>query len=152
MMKWILRAVAVGLLAWLAWQGWQRLFFTDETRIKRLIATMERAVEKNNSLSLSNCVADDYSDEHGLDRGALVGAVRVVRAQYEAMFIHIADMAIEMAADRRTAQATLVAKVLTKRTGGGETEVNAERVRLFFRKTEDGWKLTRVESPKLKFE
>ena len=151
-MKWILRAVVVGLLAWLAWQGWQRLFFTDETRIKRLIATMERAVEKNNSLSLSDCVAGDYSDDRGLDRGALVGAVRMVRSQYEAMFIHISDMAIEMAADHQSAQAMLVAKVLTKRTGGGETEMNAERVHLFFRKTEDGWKLTRVESPELKFD
>jgi ketosteroid isomerase-like protein len=68
------------------------------------------------------------------------------------MFIHISDMVIEMGADRQTAQATLVAKVLTKRAGGGETEINAERVRLFFRKTEDGWKLTRVESPELKFD
>lgn len=152
MMKWILRAVVAGLLVWLVWQGWQRLFVTDETRIKRLVATMERAVEKNNALSLADCVAGDYSDDRGLDRGALVGAVRMVRAQYEAMFVHITDMVIEISDDQQKAHATLVAKVLTKRAGGGETEINAERVRLFFRKTDDGWKLTRVESPELKFD
>jgi hypothetical protein len=151
-MKWFLRATVAGLLMWLAWQGWQRLLVTDEMRIKRSVAMLVRAVEKNDALSLTDCVAGDYSDDRGFDRGALVGAVRMVRAQCEAMFIHITDMVIEMAADRQTAQATIIAKVLTKRAGEGETEINAERVRLFFRKTDDRWKLTRVESPELKFD
>jgi len=30
--------------------------------------------------------------------------------------------------------------------GGGQTELNAERIRLFFRKSDDGWKLSRTES------
>jgi ketosteroid isomerase-like protein len=78
--------------------------------------------------------------------------VHATRSQYEAMFIHISDMVIEITDDAQKAQAMLVARILTKRTGGGSTEMNAERVRLFFRKTGDGWKMTRVESPDLKFE
>jgi len=151
-MKWIQRVAVVGLLAWILWQGWQRFFVTDETRIKRLITTMAKAVEQNKTLALADCIAGDYSDERGLDKATLVGVVRSTRSQYDAMFIYISDTAIEIAGDRQKAQATLVARVLTKRAGGGSTELNAERVRLFFRKTDSGWKMTRVESPELKFE
>lgn len=152
MMRRLWRILVVGLVAALLWQAWERLFVTDEKRVRRLVRTMAGAVERKKMLVLGDCIAGDYSDDRGLDRGSLLAAIGMVRAQYEAMFIHISSMAVEMAGDRQTAQATLVAKVLTKRTGGGETEINAERVRLFFRKTDDGWKLTRVESPELKFD
>lgn len=152
MMRWILRIAVAGLLAWIVWQGWQRLFVTDETRIKRLVATMKTAVEKNQTLTLADSIANDYGDDRGMDKSTLLGIVRGTRMQYEAMFIYISDMVIQIDDDRQKAQATLVARVLTKRTGGGSTELNAERVRLFFRKTDDGWKMTRIESPELKFE
>jgi ketosteroid isomerase-like protein len=43
--------------------------------------------------------------------------------------------------------------VLAKQKGAAaETEVRAERFRLFFRKSDDGWKLVRTESPELKFD
>jgi ketosteroid isomerase-like protein len=46
-----------------------------------------------------------------------------------------------------------VAKILAKAKGSlSESEVYADRFRLYFRKTDDGWKLTRTESPQLKFE
>lgn len=151
-MKWILRIAVVGLLIWLVWQGWERLFVTDETRIKRLITTMTSAVEKNKTLALADCIASDYGDDRGMDKATLLGVVRGTRSQYDAMFIYISDMVIQIDGDRQKAQATLVARVLTKRAGGGSTELNAERVRLFFRKTNDGWKMTRVESPELKFD
>ena len=152
MMKWLGRILGVGLLVLAGGWVWQRFFVTDETRVKRLIATMTTAVEQNKIVALADCVAGDFNDEHGLDKASLLGAVRSVRMQYEALFIHISDLALQVAPDHRTAQATLVAKILTRRAGGGETELNAERVRLFFRRTDDGWKLTGEESPELKFE
>jgi|YelNatPaOPRAMG01_1025707.scaffolds.fasta_scaffold10237_4 ketosteroid isomerase-like protein len=149
LLKWF--AVA-GFAVFIGWQAWQRLFVTDATRVKRLIGAMETAVEQNKIVALADCIAGDYSDDRGLDKATLLGAVRSVRMQFEALFIHIGDMVIEVAPDARTAQATLVAKVLTRRAGGGETELNAERVRLFFRKTDAGWKLIRLESPELRFD
>ena len=151
-MKWLKWVTVAGVTTFVAWQAWQRLFVTDETRVRRLIGTMETAVEKNKIVTLADCIAGDYSDDRGLDKATLLGAVRSVRMQYETLFIHIADMVIEVAPDSPTAQATLVAKVLTRRAGGGETELNAERVRLFFRQTDAGWKLIRIESPELKFD
>lgn len=151
-MKWLWRGLIAAVLLWLAWQGWQRFFVTDQARLHRLIRKMAAAVEQNQIVSLANCIAGDYTDDRGWDKATLLGMVRSTRGQYEAMFIYISDTVIEMADDRQKATATLVARVLTKRAGGGSTELNAERVRLFFRKTDDGWKLTRVESPELRFE
>jgi hypothetical protein len=152
-MKWLWRLIVAGVVGVLVWQAWERLFVTEEKRIQRAVAAMERAVEENNIVALADGVAGSYSDEHGLDKASLLAMVRGARSQYATMLIHITDMKIEVATDKRTGQATLIAKVLTTRAGGGgATEINAERVRLFLRKGDDGWKLTRVESPELRFE
>ena len=151
-MKWLARIVGAGLLVLALWQLWQRVFVTDEMRIKRQISTMARAVEKGEILKLSNAVAANYADNHGLDKTMLLAAIHGFRAQYEALFIYISDQKIEVAPGSEEAQAVIVAKVLSKTRGGGQTELNADRVRLFFRKTDDGWKLSRTESPELKFD
>jgi hypothetical protein len=144
--------VAIGLLAWMAWYGWQLFFVTDESRIRKLITTMKNAVEQNKTLALADCIARDYGDDRGMDKGTLVAMVRGTRSQYDAMFIFISDTVIEIPPGQNTATATIVARILTKRTGAGDAELNAERVRLFFRKTDNEWLMTRVESPELKFE
>jgi ketosteroid isomerase-like protein len=152
-MKWLLRIIGAGLVVLALWQLWERVFVSDETRINRLIGTMARAVEKGDILKLSDVIANDYENDHGLDRGTLLAAVRAFRAQSEAVFIYISDQKIEaIPSGAQKAQAVIVAKVLSKTKGGGQTELNAERIRLFFRKSDDGWKLSRTESPELKFD
>jgi ketosteroid isomerase-like protein len=151
-MKWLGRIVLVALLVIVLWQAGQRLFVSEETRIRRAIAKMEQAIEDNQIVALADLIAGNYHDEHGLDKASLLAAVRSVRMQYAALLIHITDINIERAPDGSTSQATLIAKILTKRADGGQTEINAERVRLFLRQTDDGWKLTRIESPELKFD
>ena len=151
-MKWLARIVVAGLLVFAVWWLWQRLFVTDETRIKHQIGTMARAVEKGEILKLSDAIAHDYADDHGLDKSTLLAAVRGFRAQSEELFIYISDQKIEVNPDALEAHAVIVAKVLSKTKGGGQTELNADRFRLFFRKTDDGWKLSRTESPELKFD
>ena len=152
-MKWLLRIISLGLVVVGMWQLWERVFISDETRISRLIGTMARAVEKGNILKLSDAIANDYENDHGLDKGTLLALIRAFRAQSEAVFIYISDKKIEVIpSGARKAQAVIVAKVLSKTKGGGQTELNAERIRLFFRKTDDGWKLCRTESPELKFD
>ena len=152
-MKWILRILLAAALAGIVWWLWQRVFVTDETRVKRQIALMTSAVERGNLLRLEGAIANDYSDDFGLDKSALLPAVRSFRVQYDALFIHISDLGITIEPDHQKAQAVFIAKVLAKQKGGTtETEVRAERFRLYFRKTDEGWKLVRTESPELKFE
>jgi ketosteroid isomerase-like protein len=151
-MKWLARIVVAGLLTFAVWWLWQRVFVTDEMRIKHQISTMTRAVEKGELLKLSDAIAYDYTDDHGLDKSTLLAAVRGFRAQSEELFIYISDQKIDVNPDALEAHAVIVAKVLSKTKGGGQTELNADRFRLFFRKTDDGWKLSRTESPELKFD
>lgn len=152
-MKWLLRIVVAALLAFGAWQIWQRVFVTDEKRVKKQLAIMVSAVEKSDVLRLSDALAGDYSDDWGLDKSMLLGAVRSFRAQYDALFIHISDLTVTVEPDHQKAQAIFIAKVLAKAKGSvTESEVRADRFRLYFRKTDSGWKLTRTESPELKFD
>ena len=152
-MKWLVRIVAAAVVAFVVWQVWQRVFVTDETRIQRQIATMARAVEKGDVLRLSDAVAADYGDDWGMDKSMLLGAVRSFRTQYDAVLIHITDLTVTIDPDRQKAQAVFIAKVLAKPKGSvAESEVRAERFRLYFRKTDGGWKLVRTESPQLKFD
>ena len=152
-MKWWLRILVAGLAVFVAWQIWQRVFVTDEKRVKKQIAIMVSAVEKGDVLRLSDALAADYGDDWGLDKSTLIGAVRSFRAQYDALFIHISDLTVTVDPDHQKAQAVFIAKILAKAKGGvAESEVRAERFRLYFRKTDAAWKLVRSESPELKFD
>ena len=152
-MKWLLRIVMVAIAAFVLWQVWQRVFVTDETRIRRQISTMVSATEKGDVLRLSAALAADYSDDWGLDKSMLIGAVHSYRAQYDALFIQLSDLTVTIDPDHQKAQAVFIAKIIAKAKGSlSESEVRADRFRLYFRKSDSGWKLTRAESPELKFE
>jgi hypothetical protein len=152
-MKWLLRIGVAALVAFMLWRAWQWLFVTDEMRIKRQISVMTRAVEKGGLLTLSDALADDYSDSWGMDKSTLPGSMQMFRAQYDAVFIHLSDLTVTVDLDHQKAQAVFIAKVLAKAKGSiSESEVRSERFRLYFRKTDSGWKLTRAESPELKFD
>jgi ketosteroid isomerase-like protein len=152
-MKWLLRIVMVAVIGFVLWRAWQWLFVTDEMRIKRQISVMTSAVEHGDVIRLSDSIASDYNDDSGLDKSMLLGGVRSFRAQYDAVFIHLSDLTVTIDPDQQKAQAVLIAKILAKAKGSlSESEVRADRFRLYFRKTDDGWKLTRTESPQLKFD
>lgn len=152
-MRWSLRIVALGLLVAGLWFLARLLWAGEQTRIKRRIAAMERAVEQGNLLRLEGGIAADYSDDWGLDKSRLLAAAHSYRQHYESLFIHISDLKVEVEGDRQNARAVLIAKVAAKPRGSGqETELFADRFRLYFRKGEQGWRLTRIESPELKFD
>ena len=152
-MKWFWRLVLVAIVVFAAWRIWQRIFVTDEQRVKNQLAGMVRAVEKGDVLRLSDALAADYSDDWGLDKSTLLGAVRSFRSQYDALFIHISDLKVTVDPDHQTAQAIFIAKVLAKAKGSvTPNEIRADRFRLHFRKVDSTWKLERAESPELKFD
>jgi len=104
-------------------------------------------------LRLEGPIAQDYSDDYGLDKSSLLGAIQAFRRQYDTVFIHLSDLTVTVAEDHQTAEAVLIAKVLATPAGSvTATEVRQERVRLYFRKTDRGWLLFRTESPELKFD
>lgn len=152
-MKWLLRIVAAVIVALVLWRAWQWLFVTDEMRVKRQLSIMTSAVERGDVIKLSDALAGDYSDDWGLNKTTLLGGVRSYRAQYDALFIHISDLTVTMDPDHQKAQAVFIAKILAKaKSSLSESEVRADRFRLYFRNTDSGWKLIRTESPELKFD
>jgi hypothetical protein len=153
MMKWLSRIVMVGFAALVIWLVWQRVFVTDEMRIKKQVAVMSGAVEKGNLLRLSDAVAADYSDDSGMDKSTLLGEVHAFRSPYDSVSIHLSELTVTVDPDHRKAQAEFIAKVVVKASGGSsEKEVHSGQMRLFFRKDDAGWKLIRAELPESKFD
>jgi len=152
-MKWLLRAVVAVVIAFVLWQIWERVFVTDETRIRRQITLMTRSVEKGNVLELSDALAADYSDDWGMDKSTLLGAVHSFRTDYDLLSIHLSDLKVTVDPDHQKGQAAFMAKVTARPKGSpSEKEVLTNHFGLYFRKTDSKWKLTRVESPELKLD
>ena len=150
-MKWFARAGILVLGIVLSWWIWQRFFVSDEQRIHRAITSMERAVETGNLFRLEDGIAQEYADGFGFDKSTLLGVVRAFRSQHDGVFIHLSEMTITV--QDGEGQAAFIAKILVRKKGAlAETELRSDRFRLFFRKTEQGWKLTGAESPELKFD
>jgi hypothetical protein len=131
-MKWVLRIAVAAIVAFALWRTYQWLFVTDEMRIQRQISVMASAVEKADLVRLSNALASDYSDDWGLDKSTLLGAVHP---------------------DHQKAQAVFIAKIIAKARGSvSDSEAREDRFRLYFRKSDSVWELIRTESPELKFD
>lgn len=151
-MKWTRILVLIALLLG-AWWIWSRVFVSDEARIRVQLLSMTRSVEQGSLLRLEDAIANDYQDDLGADKSTLLGGVRAYRQQYDGLFIHLSDVTVTVEPDHQKAQAAFVAKVMAKpKGGGGETQLFSDRFRLFFRKTDQGWKLYRTQSPQLKFD
>jgi hypothetical protein len=133
-MKWTrILVLILALLA--AWWAWQRFFVSDETRIRLQLVSMTRAVEQGNILRLEEVIANDYSDDFGMDKPTLLAGMRTYQQQHEGLFIHLSDVQIEVQPDHQRARA-----------------VFSDRFRLYFRKADQHWQLIRAESPELKFD
>ena len=152
-MKWLIRIAGVAILVFAGWWLWQRIFVTDEQRIQRQISSMARAVETGNLLKLEAGIAQDYSDDFGFDKSTVLVAVRSFRARQDGVLILISDLKITVEPDHQRAQAVFIAKILAKAKGSlADSELRTDRFRLAFRKTDQGWQMTRAESPQLKFD
>jgi hypothetical protein len=152
-MKWLAGLAGIAVLILLGWWTWQRVFVTDEQRVRQLIGSMQRAVETGNLLKLEAGIAQDYSDEFGFDKSTVIGAVRSFRAQYDDVLIFISDLHVTVEPDRQRAQAVFIAKILARQKGSlADSELRTDRFRLSFRKTDQGWKMIRAETPQLKFD
>lgn len=152
-MKWLWRSLVALALVVGFWLLWERVLVTEETRIRRLIAQMERAVEQGNLLRLEAAIASDYTDEHGLDKSALLALVRTYRQAYESVEIRVQQLQVALEPEGETATADFIATVLAKTSvASGEQEERDAHVRLWLRKTNDAWKMRRAESPDLKWD
>lgn len=138
------------LAAALAWQAWQRLFVSEEARVKAVLSAAARAVETGDVLRLGEALAPDYSDDRGLDKASLVGAARGLRERYAELAIELRGLTVTIDSDGQKAQAVLEVRSLGRPfEGSPQTEIFADRCRLSLRKDAGGWRVVRAETPKL---
>jgi hypothetical protein len=149
----ILLACAVALFAWLAYD---RFFVSDQVRVRRVLFSAQRAVETGNVPKLSDALTQDYSDEWGMDKTMLLAEVRMIRQMFPNIRISISELKIKTDGDE--AEAVLIAVASATDKNGRQTELTeqlraqvGDRFRVRFVKTQDGWKMRRVESIKLVF-
>jgi hypothetical protein len=149
----LLRIAGALLVAGLGWWLFEHVFVTDEQRIQRLIASMAQAVEAGNLLKLEAGIAQDYSDDFGFDKSTILGVVRTFRADYDRVTISISEMQIVVEPDHRRAYAGFTGEIVARPKGStADAEVRGDRYRLSFRKTDQGWQMTRAEIPESKLD
>src|SRR5437899_8458023 len=68
------RILFVGLVGVFGWLVFGRLFVSDEARVRRTIAAMQKAFETGDTLKLSDAIAQSYTDEWGMDKSTLLAA------------------------------------------------------------------------------
>ena len=149
----ILLACAVALFAWLVYD---RFFVSDQVRVRRVLFSAQRAVETGNLPKLSDALTQNYSDEWGMDKTMLLAEVRMIRQMFPNIRISISELNIKTDGDE--AEAVLIAVASATDKNGRQTELTeqlraqvGDRFRVRFVKTQDGWKIRRVESIKLVF-
>ncbi len=140
------------LMAYFTGKG---LFPTEEQRIKKVISSFEKAVEKKQLLKCMSYISRDYKDDQGLDYSQAMGIARGIFGTHDDIFIHIKGLKIDI--DKDEAKATFVATVFATRTADKESvnllrERGSDRFIVIFRKEKGKWMIAETKKPKYTFE
>jgi len=144
-------AVAISLVAFLAYNILQDVFGGEEGRVRKFIMTGKARIEKKNILGLSDMVSFNYKDKYGNDRGTLVYGAKNFVTYYKDVFINIERMDIKLNETKTEADVEVTALIIG-RTGAGASETigqglegEKDKFRLKLIKEENGWKLLDLE-------
>lgn len=128
---------------------------SEETRVRKVIASFERAAEAENLRECMSHISRDYSDEMGFDYRSAMFLGKDIFNTYDDIFIHVKGLKIEV--KDKLAKATFVATVFATRSGTQQREDmlrerGSDRFIVSFRKEEGGWKVWSCEVPGYTFE
>jgi ketosteroid isomerase-like protein len=137
---------------------WNRVFVSDESRIRAALADTAAALSGANSDPLGQVAAlgrlrerltEDVVVSTGVSGGeirgrdAVAGAWRRRRASADELTLRVLDVEVEVAPDGATADADLVVQATISR-GGQPDEVDAREVRVALVKRDGTWLVARV--------
>lgn len=112
-------------------------------KVKRLIFSTERAVEKKNLLKCIQPISFSYSDEYGNDHTSLLAIGKEVFSSQEDIHISIKDLKLEL--DNQKASAEISALGIARRTDKEKFDSQLVNFTVYFNKEKDGWKVIRLE-------
>ncbi len=128
--------VATGLVA-------RRLLESDRARVARAVSSLTRHLGRRDVGSFCLLLAEDYTDSHGHDRGALRARLSRGLPAFESLSVSVQDLEIEVRGEE--ARADFLA-VTSARGRGHERPWRWEtRVRLIFGRREGEWRVVRAE-------
>lgn len=122
----------------------------DKGKIKRLIFSAARAIEKEDLLRLNNYISFDYYDKYGNNRRSLIFLSQRIFYEYEDITVQIKELEIEVEVDNLDAQAQIEAmgkaRIATKTQEKNPLEYDIIKFKVYFKKQEDNkWKVIELE-------
>lgn len=114
---------------------------SEESRVKKVILSIERAVECEDVTGCMWHIAGDYSDDLGMDYRGVAFFLKSIFETADNLSVHIKDMRIDIKG--REAQTSFVADI--RMAGRYENEAGASRFNVSLRKDANTWKVDRVE-------
>ncbi len=151
--------LVIAISAVVGWWLWSHYGISEEARVRRVIAKMQQLIERGEGLKLSwglnDCIAHDYSDPWGMNKGTLVQAILGYRSQYEEVTIYITDLKIQVnpvsTPGGEIAEATFAVRVVGRAKSNASDSVlpaeqYSEQYHLTLRKSDIGWQMTSAES------
>lgn len=123
----VARVLLVGLLVWLS--GCTRS--PDEAALRAALDAMAAAVEARDAGDFMEGVADDFTGDHGMDRGQLQSMLRLHILRNARIGVTVLSTDVQLQGDR----ATVVQRVVLT---GGQGSLLPERARPY--RIESGWR------------
>lgn len=142
-----LAIIIVGFLAIAVYWAVQ-VFTTDRQRVERLVGRLVGRLEARDGAGLCQYLTEDYKDNNGHTRGSLRGVLSRGLAYFSSIEVTVRDLRVEVEeGDPKTAIAEFDAQVRAYRREQPDRWPgdHRSRVRLYCRKTDDGWRVEEAE-------
>jgi ketosteroid isomerase-like protein len=157
MKPWAGRIALCAIIGVLGFFIYHRYFVSEEAKVRKVVMALKDAVEKNDRIKFSDAIAVGYSDEWGWDKTTLIAGFSTIQQFYAEPKVNISELTVTVKGDE--AEAAMFVEVTAKDFRGSTQDLTQElrgnianRLRLKFTKTSDGWKLKSAESIKLRFD
>jgi len=113
----------------------------EESRVKKTLRSIERAVERRDIVGCMWHIASDYSDDLGMDYQGVAFFLKSIFETYNNISVSIKDMKIDVRDNRSVL--SFVADI--RATGGPQYEAGNSRFNVSLRKEGSVWKVYRSE-------
>jgi hypothetical protein len=157
MKQWAGRIFLCAVIGVLGFLIYHRYFVSEEAKVRRVVMSLKDAVEKNDRIKFSDAIAAGYSDEWGWDKTTLIAGFSMIQQFYAEPKVNVSEIKITVKGD--VAEAGMFVEVTAKDFRGQKQDLTQElrgnlanRLKLTFTKTADGWKLKSAETMKLRFD
>ena len=120
--------------------------FKEEDKVKRLIYSGKRAIQKEDLLRCSSYLSFDYADKYGNDRRNLLFVAKTIFNEYNHIFIKITKLEIEVIDQEASAEIEAIGYGQRANTiDEAPIEYDVIKLNVKFKKEQKAWKIIELE-------